>query len=222
MSYISESSASSEDLYCDVKSELVVPTRFLFSVAKHVFDKSFALLALPILIFITLAVWALNVRFNPGPTFYRQKRMGKHGEPFVMWKFRTMLPDDGRPRCHTEGVETHRVTPFGRIMRKYRIDELPNLINVLRSEMSIVGPRPDLWNHAKVYCDLVPGYQERHLVRPGITGLAQVDMGYAEGVDATAKKAFFDHRYIRDYGFRQELRIVAKTLMVVVTGAGAL
>ena len=222
MSDINSAPEMAGDGYFVADTNISVPNVVYFSVAKHVFDKSIALVCMPVLISLTVIVAVLNVFLNPGPVFYTQTRMGKHGKPFVMWKFRSMLPEDGFKRCHTEGVELHRITPFGGFMRKYRIDELPNLFNVLKSEMSIVGPRPDLWDHAVAYCALIPAYRARHLVRPGITGLAQVDMGYAQGVDATAEKALYDHRYIHGYGFRQELRILFKTVRVILTGSGAL
>jgi len=91
----------------------------------------------------------------------------------------------------------------------------------MRGEMSVVGPRPDMFDHAQTYSRLVPAYRNRHRVRPGITGLAQVRMGYASGVDETSRKADLDAQYVESYGFRQEAYILGKTVSVVLTGYGA-
>jgi len=192
-----------------------------FAVSKHGFDISFVLISLPIVVFAASSLLVLNPFFNPGPLFYWQKRMGKNHQPFTMYKFRTMLPEGDNQRCHKSGVEEDRITPLGGVLRRLRIDELPNLLNVLRREMSVIGPRPDSWSHAVEYAKVVPNYDARHLVRPGITGLAQVELGYAEGIEQTEMKAKFDQCYIECYGFRQEARIIFKTVKVVLTGFGA-
>ena len=193
----------------------------VFAISKHGFDLFFVLISLPIVVFTALSLLLLNPFFNPGPLFYSQKRMGKNHQPFIMYKFRTMLPEGDNQRCHESGVEEDRITLLGGVLRRLRIDELPNLLNVLRREMSVIGPRPDSWNHAVEYAKVVPNYDARHLVRPGITGLAQVEMGYAEGIEQTEMKAKLDRCYIECYGFRQEARIIFKTVKVVLTGFGA-
>lgn len=193
----------------------------LFGFFKMAFDKTVALMCLPPLLMTCLALLLLNPRYNPGPLFYSQVRMGRGGKPFRMYKFRTMLPEGAARRSHSCGVETARITPLGRVLRKYRIDELPNMLNVLRHEMSVIGPRPDTYDHAKTFCEVVPGYRERHRVLPGITGLAQVRAGYAEGIEQTSVKARYDLHYIRKQGFRSEIRIVGMTIRVILSGFGA-
>lgn len=193
----------------------------VFAASKHAFDLTCAVAALPLIALISVALLIINPFLNPGPLFYSQKRMGKDNRPFTMIKFRTMLPEGVVQRGHNGELEEHRITKLGRIMRKYRIDELPNMINVLFRQMSVIGPRPDVWSHAVEYGKLVPRYDIRHRVRPGITGLAQVEMGYAEGTEETKIKARYDSHYIRAYGFRQDARIVAKTFRVLTTGFGA-
>jgi lipopolysaccharide/colanic/teichoic acid biosynthesis glycosyltransferase len=195
--------------------------RRTFLVSKLVFDKAVSVLCLPVIALVALVLLMLNPFFNPGPLFFSQTRMGRYGKPFEMIKFRTMIAVDQIQRTHDEGVETSRITPLGRILRKNRIDELPNMLNVLRHEMSIIGPRPDAWDHAVAYSEAIPAYARRHVVFPGITGLAQVRQGYAEGVNQTWAKVRLDRVYIRHQGFRTELQIIFDTIRVVLTGFGA-
>lgn len=192
-----------------------------FVAFKSVFDVSVALLALPSVGLIALALLILNPFFNPGPVFFRQKRMGRDQRPFRMWKFRTMVPDDAATRHHAAGVEEERITPLGRILRRTRIDEMPNFLNVLMGEMSVIGPRPDAWEHAAHYVETLPGYAMRHRVRPGITGLAQVENGYAAGMDATRAKAEYDRLYVVRSCGRLDLYIAWRTVIVMMTGFGA-
>lgn len=190
-----------------------------FCGAKRGFDIFVSFFGLSAMALVAVAlVMVLNPLFNPGPLFYRQVRMGQGGKRFEIWKFRTM--DTGQPvlRKADDDVEQSRITPLGKILRKYRIDELPNFINVLRSEMSLVGPRPDMVEHAMVFARDVPRYAERFRVKPGITGLAQVRQGYAAGVKATMRKARLDHIYVQRACFLLEMRIIALTVLVVLTG----
>lgn len=112
------------------------------------------------------------------------------------------------------------MTPLGSLLRKSRIDELPQILNVLPGDMSLIGPRPDFFSHARAYFRRVPGYRERHALRPGICGLAQVQNGYAEGVDATREKARLDLLYIEDLGLWQECYILLKTLRSIMGSIG--
>ena len=182
-----------------------------------------ALIALPILIAAGSLVWLINRRFNPGPLFYTQQRMGLDCRPFTIYKFRSMLPEQtaSDKRSYADPLETYRITPFGAVMRRTRLDELPQILNILLGDMSFVGPRPDTYAHAVKFAELVPGYRERHTVRPGITGLAQIKVGYAEGIDATTQKVAADLSYIRSMSALSELRIVAGTAWVVISGHGA-
>jgi lipopolysaccharide/colanic/teichoic acid biosynthesis glycosyltransferase len=163
----------------------------------------------------------LNPVLNPGPLLFAQERLGRDGRPFRMLKFRTMRPAGADARRPGGAVEADRITPLGAVLRRTRIDELPQFANILAGEMSLVGPRPDWLDEARLYEATVPGYAERHRVRPGISGLAQVETGYAEGQEMTREKVRHDLRYIRDASWRQEMRILARTVRVVLTGFGA-
>ena len=193
----------------------------VFAITKHSFDIACALVSIPIILFIATALLVLNPSLNPGRLFYCQQRMGKYGRPFKMVKFRTMVSGTPNQRGHDCKLEENRITTLGSFLRRYRIDELPNMFNVLMRQMSVIGPRPDAWHHAVEYKKIIPHYNDRHRVRPGITGLAQVEMGYAEGTEQTRIKAHYDSLYIEAYGFRQEARIIAKTFRVLTTGFGA-
>jgi len=189
---------------------------------KRTSDIAFSLLALPAIGILAIALLLLNPFFNPGPVFYRQARMGRHGTPFLMWKFRTMIPCSmGLVRAHHEPVEEDRITRLGRFLRKYRLDELPNVFNVLRGEMSVVGPRPDAFEHAVELIDTVPRYRDRFRVLPGITGIAQVRLGYADTTDIVRRKARYDAFYVRKARVQTDLHVLARTVGVMLTGFGA-
>jgi lipopolysaccharide/colanic/teichoic acid biosynthesis glycosyltransferase len=193
----------------------------VFWAAKRAFDIVVSLMLLPVLAVFGLALLVLNPFFNRGPLIFRQTRMGRFCEPFTAVKFRSMLPAENISRKADDPLETNRITPLGVIIRKLRIDELPQLINVLRGEMSLIGPRPDTYVHAVDYLHAIPEYRARHVVRPGISGFAQVTLGYAEGVVATQAKAAADLSYVRNAGFALEAKIVWLTFVTVFNGRGA-
>ena len=149
-------------------------------------------------------VLLLNPFFNPGPLFYVQPRMDRDCRAFMALKLRTMLPAEKVTRGADDPVETDRIRPLGRVLSKTRIDELPQILNVLRVELSLIGPRPDYFHHARQFVRKVPGYRERHSIRPGISGLAQVEVGYAQGVDASLSKVKADLVYIQNAYFRMD------------------
>lgn len=192
-----------------------------FLVAKRSLDLLLALLAMPLVAVASLALVACNPIWNPGPLLYAQKRMGRGCLPFRALKFRTMRVVPSVTRGPDDPLETDRITPLGHFLRRTRIDELPQFLNVLVGQMSVVGPRPDYWDHAIHYMDVIPGYRQRHALRPGITGLAQVDGGYAEGIEATVLKTRHDLRYLEAAGFRTDWYVLRRTVRVVVTGVGA-
>ncbi|OWU78010.1 hypothetical protein ATO3_01230 [Marinibacterium profundimaris] len=179
-------------------------------------------MALPLILVVGATLLVLNPVLNPGPLFFRQERMGRGRVTFTMWKFRTMTPAaPGLQRAADTGVETDRITRLGAVLRTYRIDELPNFLNVLTGEMSVIGPRPDAAHHARHFLEQIPHYAARYAARPGITGLAQVEAGYAEGVEATARKAAYDEIYVARASLALDLRILLRTVTVVASGSGA-
>lgn len=179
------------------------------------------LVALPVIAIISAVLLVLNPFLNPGPLFFRQERVGQFGKPFQMWKFRTMRVATQEARDPTAALEEDRIPKLGRALRKTRLDEIPNLLNVLRGEMNVIGPRPDAASHFNYYSGRVCGYPERHRVKPGITGLAQVEQGYTEDADATAVKAKYDNLYVERLCGRLDIYILRRTVRVMLGGIGA-
>lgn len=179
-----------------------------------------ALCLLPVVILTCLVLLVLNPFLNRGPLFFVQDRMGQGCRSFRAIKFRTMLPAKQIARGPYDALERNRITPLGAFLRKTRLDEVPQSLNVLWGDMSLIGPRPDFLDHALTYLDAVPGYRERHLVRPGISGLAQVTVGYVDSLDAVRSKVAADLYYIRNASLWLDLRIAWATLVVVLTRRG--
>ena len=192
----------------------------LFWINKRIFDISVCILLFPLLLIISIILPLLNYFFNPGNLLFVQDRMGKNCSVFSAIKFRTMSPTKEITRKFDDPIELYRITPLGKILRKTRIDELPQILNVLKGEMSLIGPRPDYYIHALEYLKNVEGYQERYLIRPGITGLSQVRLGYAEGIEATAKKVTIDNYYIQNVGYIIEFKIIISTILAIIRGMG--
>jgi lipopolysaccharide/colanic/teichoic acid biosynthesis glycosyltransferase len=185
-----------------------------YALTKRLFDVGFSALVLtPCLLVVAACLLVLNPVLNPGPLFYRPLRMGRGCDPFRLYKFRTMAP--GPPRGPDEPVENDRATRLGAFLRRARFDELPQILNVFRGEMSLIGPRPDDLPHARAFVSDIPGYRQRHAVRPGISGLAQVELGYQHGRDGACRKAALDLHYIRHASVALDTRIFWRTLRTV-------
>ncbi|MCX7567508.1 sugar transferase [Sulfitobacter sp. F26169L] len=194
--------------------------RFYFSLTKRLMDFAFALLCLPFLLILTVLICVANPFWNPGKVFFRQRRMGRHGKAFTMWKFRTMADNGAAVRDANAPLDADRITSLGRLLRRSKLDELPNIFNILTGDMSLVGPRPDAFEHATEYALSVPRYRKRFTVRPGITGLAQVRGGYADNLRSVRRKARYDSYYIRHRSILFEFSIIGATIGVVLSGFG--
>lgn len=194
--------------------------RFYFALTKRAMDLAFAVLCLPFLFILTCVVCLSNPFWNPGKVFFRQRRMGRNGKAFTMWKFRTMVDNGTSVRDANAPLDEDRITALGRLLRRTKLDELPNILNILTGDMSLVGPRPDAFEHATEYALRIPRYRGRFSVRPGITGLAQVRGGYADDLRSVRRKAHYDSYYIRNRSILLELAIIAATVSVVLSGFG--
>lgn len=167
------------------------------------------------------AIFAILIkRDSKGPVFYRQERIGYHKKPFRIIKFRTMVADaePAGPRLSSEGDS--RITRLGRFMRKYRLDELPQFVNVLKGEMSLVGPRPEREFFIRQILKKAPYYSLLHQVRPGITSWGMVKHGYASTVDEMVERARFDLIYLENISLMVDLKILLHTVNTVIKGRG--
>jgi len=191
-------------------------------IERRVFDLMMASLLLILTLPLTLLVTILIKIDSRGSALYRQERVGIRGRVFTLYKFRSMHKDaeaDGSPTWAAVGDP--RVTRVGRFIRYKRIDELPQLLNVLRGEMSIIGPRPERPYFVEKLAAAIPLYHTRHYVKPGITGWAQVNASYGASTEDAREKLSYDLYYIKHRGFLLDLLILLRTLRVVVLGEGA-
>ncbi|OUN01765.1 MAG: hypothetical protein BAA04_04300 [Firmicutes bacterium ZCTH02-B6] len=188
---------------------------------KRAIDILCVLVSLPIVIPLSLVI-ALLIRLDSGgPVLFWQERVGQGGSVFRLVKFRSMRVDAERNGAQFARPDDDRVTRVGRVLRKYRLDELPQLWNVLKGEMSLIGPRPEQVEFARQFEEEIPFYRWRHRVKPGITGWAQVQQGYAAGVQDTMEKLEYDLYYVKHLSLWLDLNIALKTIVTIVTGFGA-
>jgi sugar transferase (PEP-CTERM system associated) len=191
--------------------------------AKRVLELALAALLL-VLLAPALGLIALLIRFeSPGRALFRQARVGLRGRVFELYKLRTMRTD---AEAATGPVwaspdDDPRITRLGRVLRKLRLDELPQLVNVLRGEMSFVGPRPERPHFVEKLRQVIPYYDERHSVRPGITGWAQVKFGYGSTIEDSERKLQFDLYYVKNMSLLLDVAIVLDTFKVMLLGRGA-
>ncbi|AWN72716.1 sugar transferase [Legionella anisa] len=190
----------------------------------YLFFRSFLERVLSLCILILLSPVFLIISFiilitMGRPIFFIQDRMGRGNQAFRMYKFRTMRHDNQKVVYASENDP--RVTKFGQIIRKRRLDELPQFLNILIGNMSLIGPRPEPMQLAEKYTETITDYNVRHLVKPGITGYAQVKMGYADSEDTTKVKVSYDLEYVRNLSLLLDIQIILKTIRVIFTGFGA-
>jgi len=175
------------------------------------------LICLPFLPFIILAVRLSS----PGPIFFRQTRVGLRGHPFTVYKFRTMRQDAEAAGAVWATKDDPRVTAMGRFMRKTRLDEIPQLWNVLRGEMAFVGPRPERPEFVQWLSSEIPFYELRHIIRPGITGWAQVRFRYGASLEETKQKLEYDLYYVKHLSLGLDLLIMFETIKTIILRRGA-
>ena len=191
-----------------------------YDLFKRVLDVALVLTLMPLWLALGLCV-GLAVRLDSaGPALFSQWRTGQHGQPFRIWKFRTMHAREGVSAAFAQANDP-RITRLGRWLRKTRLDEIPQLVNVLRGDMSLIGPRPEQTRLVESFARDIPSYPYRHLVRPGLTGWAQVQQGYAASEEETRVKLSHDLYYVNHYSLAMDLLIALRTVRIVLTGQGA-
>ena len=195
-----------------------IPNKPFFWISKRCFDLVICFLMLPLLFIFCILLFFLNIKYNKGSVFYVQERMGINCKPFNVIKFRSMNSVCHIKRGHNDPIEYDRITLLGKFLRKSRIDEFPQILNVIKGEMSLIGPRPDYYEHAKVFLEDIDLYKYRYIIRPGISGLSQIRLGYAEGTRATINKTSIDLYYIKNAGFKLDTKIFLGTIISIIMG----
>jgi len=199
---------------------LVEINKRLFESFKRVFDIALSIiLGIPTIILLPL-IGALIKLNSAGPIFYRQKRVGKNGKIFEIAKFRSMFKDAEKNGAQWANEKDERITGMGKILRKTRIDELPQLWNVLKGEMSFIGPRPERPEFVEELQKQIPHYVMRHLVKPGLSGWAQIKFPYGASVEDAMEKLQYDLYYIKNRSFVLDLAITARTIAAVLSREG--
>jgi sugar transferase (PEP-CTERM system associated) len=220
-----ESETGKVDLDALHPSWLIFSDGFVGGWMQSMFKRAFDIFASAVLLAVSLPVivlTALVIRLtSPGPVFYRQERVGLNGKPFMLLKFRSMRVDaerDGVPRW--AAVNDNRVTPVGAFIRNTRIDEIPQIFNVLKGEMSFIGPRPERPFFVEELRHAIPYYFERHRVKPGISGWAQLNYPYGASVEDAKQKFQYDLYYIKNYSLFLDFIVLVQTARVILWPQG--
>ncbi len=192
----------------------------VYARVKRLLDVALVAVGVVVLAFVTPVVIVGNLLGNRGPLFFRQPRTGRNGSTFQMLKFRSMRACDPDAAHDWTSEDDVRITPFGGLLRRAHLDELPQVLNVLRGDLSIVGPRPEQPQVVEELTDKIPFYGVRHLVRPGLTGWAQVKYQYAASEAETIEKLQYEFFYLRRQSMGLDLRIIARTLRSVLGRQG--
>ncbi|MDA0303602.1 MAG: sugar transferase [Bacteroidetes bacterium] len=187
---------------------------------KRLMDWTVSIIALVVLLPMLMLVGLLVLLTSKGPVFYMQERIGRHGEPFRIIKFRTMHVNAEQSGPQLSRDDDPRITPVGRFLRKSRLDEFPQFFNVIRGDMALVGPRPERAHFIDQIMERAPHYRHLQKVRPGITSWGQVKYGYAQNVDEMVQRLRFDLIYIENMSIALDFKILFYTILTVLRGSG--
>jgi lipopolysaccharide/colanic/teichoic acid biosynthesis glycosyltransferase len=187
---------------------------------KTLFEYGVTLICL-ILLAPLILILAISIKVTgKGPVIYTQKRTGRNGKSFSIYKFRSMYSGDEEGICLIQDKEDKRITSLGRFMRKYKIDEIPNFLNVLKGEMSLVGPRPEQQFYIDMILQRDPRYGQLQVVKPGITSWGEIKFGYASNVEDMIKRMEYDLYYLENRSLLFDLKIAFHTISIAVKGKG--
>ena len=193
----------------------------LYEFFKRLFDITIALAGLVVSLPVMPIIAVFIKLSSPGPVLFRQNRLGYLGRPFLAIKFRSMVSGaEKNGEAQWAQVGDPRITKFGRFLRKTRLDEIPQLLNILKGEMSLIGPRPERPEFVRQLQEIIPFYNERHLVKPGLTGWAQINFQYGASAGDALKKLQYDLFYIKNRSLPLDLAILLKTVNIILTGRG--
>jgi len=185
---------------------------------RRLFDLTSVFFGGLLLLIIMPWIWLANWWWAPGPLFYRQRRVGRHGRIFHMLKFRSMVVDAERNGIAWTAVADPRITRVGHLLRQTHLDEIPQCWNILKGEMTLIGPRPERPEFVELLTQHIDGYALRHTVKPGLTGWAQVNYEYGDSVEDAAIKLRYDLEYIGRQSWQLDLTILLRTFTVIWKG----
>lgn len=192
-----------------------------YDLVKSLIDKTVAIILMLILIPVAMVLFPILLIVHGRPIFFSQTRTGLNNRPFTLYKLRSMVIDAEKNGAQWAVKGDARITPLGKLLRKTRLDELPQLINILKGEMSLVGPRPERPEMIeKTLAPQIPFYNLRHLVKPGVTGWAQVNFRYGSSTEDTMEKLQLDLFYVKNRSIWVDILVILKTIKTVITGAG--
>jgi lipopolysaccharide/colanic/teichoic acid biosynthesis glycosyltransferase len=218
--YESITGKSPLDHYGELAGHDLLPSQ-AYLAAKRIFESALIISTAPLTLpFVALIAISVKLE-SKGPAFFVQRRIGKGGQEFSMYKIRSMRTDSEANGAQFAGEDDPRITRIGKFIRKMRIDELPQFLNILKGDMALIGPRPEQAAFVQEFEKVIPLYSFRHIVRPGITGWAQVTHGYAADEDETREKLAHDFYYVKNLSIWLDLDIVFKTIKTMLTGFGA-
>lgn len=218
--YESVTGKSPLDYYTGFAYEELQPSSFYMTL-RRISEAIVVLMIAPLAVPLVVLVSLLIRLESPGPAIYKQKRTGRGGTEFTMYKLRSMRNDLVGGQAKFAASDDPRVTRIGKLIRRYRIDELPQFFNVLLGDMSIIGPRPEQKTFVDSFEKEIPMYSYRHVVRPGITGWAQVEQGYADDKESTVEKLSYDFYYVKNVGLWLDISIIFRTIRTILTGFGS-
>jgi len=195
-----------------------LPKKLFYSLIKRLFDLTISLLGIIILSIPMLMLVLIIRKSSECSAIFSQERLGKNGKQFKMYKFRSMIPDAEKDGAQWAEIDDERVTKIGRILRKTRMDELPQMFNILRGDMSFVGPRPERDIFYEEFEKYIHGFKQRLMVKPGLTGWAQVNGGYDLSPE---EKIIYDIYYMKNRSLVMDIKCLIKTVSVIFTNNGA-